>query len=501
MAPHGQTVPHDPPGVLKQRYVTAAAVLAWGAYAALVYVVLVRGLQLARDTAFPLTIGNIGTVERAEPINIWFPLFPVAFFLAALLPLATKYCIAFIVSIKGKDALSRWAKGILIVITLACIVSTLTATGPLMIESASGKYREAAVQGELVEARRDAEQANYDRMAESLKTMQTGTSVEAAAAREGVAGWSAKVAIAKKQLDAGQLPQARYDRIERASSAAAAREDLERKMQEQQVKIASLPTASTAVASVKSDESHGAQEFAEVSSAYWPLSAFFALEMIAVFFGLIELVLMLTRDRQLADWEAVHNQPTEQAGIDLRITDGTDQWQPTPQETTFDEEGNELVPVRRKKEVYYRKKGGKKKDDAQAPLNASDSRAPVANQVELQPNDLGADDVLRATADASGEVLDSNPTADLHSVDALQSEPFSDAERDAWIDRNLGSDLDDSSAEELTATRAAYESSFEGQGQDEVDEVGVQQEPEDHDTDPAETPLPNGEGVLIKAAE
>ena len=390
MAPHGQTVPLDPPNVLKQRYVTAAAVLAWGAYGALVYVVLVRGLQLARDTAFPLTIGKIGWGELDPPLQIWFPLFPVAFALALLLPLATKYCIAFIVSIKGKDALSRWAKGILILITLACVISTLTATGPLMVESYSDKYREAAVNGELVDARREAEQANYDRMAESLKTMQTGTSVESAAAREGVAGWSAKVAIAKKQLDAGQLPQARYDRIERAGSAAAAREDLERKMQEQQVKIATLPTASTAVASVHSDESHGVQEFSSVASAYWPLVSFFALEMIAVFFGLIQLVLEMTRDRQLAEWDASQAKDAEKTDW-LQISDQTDKPAVMPQETILEEdpETGELVEkirVRYKNEDYFRKKPSPRKPKAAKP----DSRAPVIDPV-AEPEQIASD--------------------------------------------------------------------------------------------------------------
>jgi len=405
MQPHLQAAPADPPGVIKKYLVDAARILAWGAYAALVYVVLVRGLQLARDTAFPLTIGKIGWGEIDPPLQIWFPLFPVAFALALLLPLATKYCIAFIVSIKGKDALSRWAKGILILITLACVISTLTATGPLMVESYSDKYREAAVNGELVDARRDAEQANYDRMAESLKTMQTGTSVESAAAREGVAGWSAKVAIAKKQLDAGQLPQARYDRIERAGSAAAAREDLERKMQEQQVKIATLPTASTAVASVHSDESHGVQEFSSVASAYWPLVSFFALEMIAVFFGLIQLVLEMTRDRQLADYEASQAKDAEKTDW-LQISDQTDKPAVMPQETILEEdpETGELVEKireRHKNEDYFRKKPSPRKPKAAK----VDSRAPVIDPM-AEPEQIAVDelDTQKEVASAQDEL-------------------------------------------------------------------------------------------------
>ena len=520
MQPHLQAAPADPPGVIKKYLVDAARLLAWGAYGALVYVVLVRGLQLARDTAFPLTIGKILWADFDPPILLWFPLFPVAFCLALLLPLATKYCIAFIVSIKGKDALSRWAKGILIVITLACVISTLTATGPLMVESYAGKYREAAVNGELVEARKGAEQANYDRMAESLKTMQTGTSVESAAAREGVAGWSAKVAIAKKQLDAGQLPQARYDRIERASSAAAAREDLERKMQEQQVKIATLPTASTAVATVTSDESHGAQQFASVASAWWPMVSFFALEMIAVFFGLIQLVLEMTRDRQLADWEAVHAQPTEDAGVDLRITDGTDQWQVEPQTVEYDEEGNELVKVRRRKEVHYRRKPKPKKDESQAPLNADDPRASAANQLSSEELEtMGADDVAEERDQDSQEADD---FAGEPVLSAAMEGSLADSDGDALFD--MREDYQSEPSESLTHAQPEEDQQDLGaDDRDGADDFGgpdlLDDEPLDaapletpdeqalwnEDQAPselaqpenAETPLPNGEGIVV----
>lgn len=477
MAPHGQTVPHDPPGVIKLYLIQAARLLAWGAYGALVYVVLVRGLQLARDTAFPLTIGKIGWGEVNPPINIWFPLFPVAFALAGLLPLATKYCIAFIVSIKGKDPLSRWAKGILTVITLACIVSTLTATGPLMIESAGGKYREAAVKGELVEARLNAEKQIYADMQTSLDKLKTASSYEGAAAREGVAGWSAKVAIAKKQLDAGQLDQWRYDRIERAGSAAAAREDLERQMRDQQVKIASLPTASTAVASVKSEESHGAQEFAETTSAWWPLVSFFALEMIAVFFGLIQLVLEMTRDRQLAEWEAAHTKE-EDGGI-LRLEDQIDRPQVMPQDFQRDEFGRKLIKYRfgynPDGSICYKwrlapgeKARTQEEADAQAAAfdgakrnpadwfvrHESDSRAPVANQVEQ--------------SDGTGENI---PGADRSNPSEAEfiSEPVGVA-GDSDDRASVGNEADSFGSVEHVDETSPLESEPVGEGQGELDE-------------------------------
>lgn len=531
----------DPPGVTPAWLVRSVNAIAWLFVAILVMTVFLRSLDIARDKAVPLEVTHAGT--WVGQLAFFFPLFAPLVLAAIALPWTAKVIIPAFCTFDWKDKRQRAPKVWCGVIAVCVAIVTMTSGFPLYHGAFNERFKQEAVKLEQVDQSRAKLQADLAAIEADLKdiTNPALTTYQAQASREGAAAWAKRVAIAKAQNDY------QADAIERAL-ASAERGDQLRKQRSEAIKaLAMAPTKAAALEQVKGAESYGSDKLVDFINAWWGFALFIVIELCALIAGWIAYMMMMLRTRQLADWEAVHNAPVPEAGIDLRITDGTDQWQPVPQETTYDPDtGDELIPVRRRKEVHYRRKP-KKKDDAQAPLNASDPRAPVANQVELgdestSPEPLPPSWKEPPSADAGGDFTD--PTAGE-----------TDTSEGLDLDRR-GGEFDAGAMEldqgrDLKATRTAYESSFEGQGQDEVDEgrgpildslsgsddpadadgldagfiasetalnapletpdepitwddesqPSEPQEPEYHDQETAETHLPNGEGVLVRAAE
>jgi hypothetical protein len=364
--------------------------------------------------------------------------------------------------------------------------------------------RTGAVQVQQAAANKAAVDAEIDELRSQLRVLtedgQARPTIEGKAAREGAAGWPVKVAEAESQFKAGQPVD--VNRIRRAQSAAIAADTLRDKITTKIGQKAAMPTEA-AVADRVVKEGDSATAVVDFVKQWRSLLLALIADLGALFCTWLAMRLTDIRAQQLADWEAVHNAPVSEAGVDLRITDGTDQWQPVPNETTYDENGDELIPVRRRKEVHYRRKA-KKKDDAQAPLNATDPRAPVANQVGSEPRELESEAPLEVVREAYDSSFEGRDEVDAQE-DQQADEPL-DAETSEAVfsvQAEEGNAAEDGAGAELSGgiLDAPLQTPDEQITWDDEGEPSEPQEPEDHDQDTAETPLPNGEGVLVKAAE
>lgn len=499
---------NDPPGVTPAWLVRSVNAIAWLFVLILVMTVFLRSLDIARDKAVPLEITHAGT--WVGQIAFFFPLFAPLVLAAVALPWTAKVIIPAFCTFDWKDKRQRAPKIWCGVIAVFVAIVTMTSGFPLYHGAFNERFKQEAVRMEQVDQSHAKLEADLAAIEADLKdiTNPALTTYQAQASREGAAAWAKRVAIAKAQNDW------QADAIERAL-ASAERGDQLRKQRSEAIKaLAVAPTKAQAMEQVKGVESYGSDKMVDFINAWWGFALFIVIELCALIAGWLAYMMAMVRTRQLADWESVHSEPVADAGIDLRITDGTDQWQPVPNETTYDENGDELIPVRRRKEVHYRRKP-KKKDDAQAPLNATDPRAPVANQVVSEPRELESEaplEVVREAYDSSfegqdevddqGEQHADEPLASLQNDFASLPDPVDNIHDDTDLGvRGSFSDGVDSVLAEDGVDAAPLETPDEQITWDDEGEQAEPQEPEYHDQDPAETPLPNGEGVLVKAAE
>lgn len=584
----------DIPGAPAAWLCRAADFASWVLIVSLMYFLWLYTLEIAGDRAIPLRLGEAGiwTLNAA----FYWPLL-IGFTLSAIgLPLLTKIGIPIYCELNYKKPGQGWPKFWMLV--LIVLTSFVLIAGNLHIinDARLEKNRAGAVKTEQADMARGALEANLASINQDLAdiTNPALTTYQAQAAREGAESWAKRVAIAKAQKDY------QADAIARAQAAAERGDALRAQRKEAIAALAAAPTKAAAVDRVVKDGDWATGIADEVDKAR---SLLFSVvqDIAALLMGWIAYRLWQVRSQKIADHEAA--QAKEEDGGDLRITDQTQIPQPIPGEVQmFEEPAGSGIMVEKifvrtgykedgvTPHGYWRqlpRKRSKSQEEADAAAaerdngqrnpadwfvrNASDSRAPVANQVEL-----GDENALETALDVGGEmaqhsagrlgddIRDAGNAVDVVDMGGVDSSTSGfDVVRSS--DGDLG-DRDDPNLvlDRQESIRTAYESSFEGQGQDEVDaqedqpsalaetsmgdeegapasdvpassgieadesepelveialdaaplqtpdeqitwddesEPSEPQEPEYHDPETAETPLPNGEGVLVKAAE
>jgi len=520
---------NDPPGVIPAKLPRAIDQIGWAFTWGCVGFLLYFTWSAAGDKAVALEINQFLWWQNIG-LKLWLPLVVPYTIISVAVPILVKFGLPMFMEFDGKKPRQAWPKWWSAVLVVGGSLVIIAGSFVVQNDARLEQNRTGAVQVQQAAANKAAVDAEIDELRSQLRVLtedgQARPTIEGKAAREGAAGWPVKVAEAESQFKAGQPVD--VNRIRRAQSAAIAADTLRDKITTKIGQKAAMPTEA-AVADRVVKEGDSATAVVDFVKQWRSLLLALIADLGALFCTWLAMRLTDIRAQQLADWNAVHNAPVSEAGVDLRITDGTDQWQPVPNETTYDENGDELIPVRRRKEVHYRRKA-KKKDDAQAPLNASDSRAPVANQVVSEPRELESEaplEVVREAYDSSFEGRDGadeplvsgneNPSPDAH-LQLLEVEethsglPDESPERmaeyvrdgevlDALGERGTEASLTGDDAGGDDQLNAPLEAPDEQITWDDEGEQAEPQEPEDHDQNPAETPLPNGEGVLVKAAE
>ena len=460
----------DPPGVVPAWLVRMADLTSWILIAALMYFLFLWTLEISGDRATPLLISKAGIWELNTAF--YWPLL-IGFLGSAIgLPLLAKIGIPIFCELSFKKPGQGWPKFwmlILIILTsLVIIAGNMHVINGARLE----KNREGAVKVELNDQARGALQANLDAINQDLAdiTNPALTTYQAQASREGAAAWAKRVAIAQAQKDY------QADAIARALAAAERGDQLRADRKAAMLALAGAPTQAAAAERIVTQGDWVTSLVDEIDRVRAVMLGAVQ-DLAALLLGWIAYRLAAVRKQQLADWEAVHAEPHAEAGVDLRITDGTDQWQVEPQTVEYDEEGNELVKVRRRKEVHYRRKPKPKKDESQAPLNADDPRASAANQLELQGEEEVSDEAEQEAASAyqadAAETVGDDPWV----ADAV-TDPAREVEAQALPEGDI--------------THAPLEAPDEQALWNEVSETSELAQPEN-----AETPLPNGEGIVV----
>ena len=521
----------DPPGVTPLWLVRSVNRVAWLFVIILIMTVFLRSLDIARDKAVPLEVTHAGT--WVGQLAFFFPLFAPLVLAAVALPWTAKIVIPAFCTFDWKDKRQRAPKVWCGVIAVCVAIVTMTTGFPLYHGAYNERFKQEAVKLEQVDQSRAKLQADLSAIEADLKDLTNPalTTYQAQASREGAAAWAKRVAIAKAQNDY------QADAIERAL-AAAERGDQLRKQRSEAIKaLAVAPTKAAVMEQVKGAESYGSDKLVDFINAWWGFALFIVIELCALIAGWIAYMMMMLRTRQLADWEAVHNAPVAEAGIDLRLDDHSNETQVRPQETILEEdpETGELVEkirVRYKNEDYYRKKPQRKakpkKDDPRAaqmfdgvPEDGQNPQSEVSDESHTQGLGEPHGSTTKALQNSAGfsEAPVNAPEAGLDAdepigVQGAEADEGGISPAQAVQDDVSGYPLDDGiQSEEITSDSQAThdqsgladyaeadDGSLDGAALEASDEQVTWEETpeaEDAQSDGSETLLPNNEGVLV----
>ncbi len=333
----------------------------------------------------------------------------------------------------------RWRRGSLIAVGLlanALVIVSGTVVmnhnrqeqvrDDLVIEQSADQQRAALV------AQRDAIEARWETLTEP-----TNTTLQAQAARAGVAGWDAYIATARRQLEAGTISQQRFDLIERARGSAIAAETYQGQMDALTGQIAaSAPEAATAAVVV---DEVGAElnGFAQAVEVWRPPFVALIATLIGVlgsWWTLAMLEGMNPRDVLRSGW----------APEELRIEDKRDEAPITaqpmkpPREVVTDAEtGEELVKV--KPREYWRKRKGQPQKFAIEPEMPPDEKGVSKDGgARIGQSVAGALDVAAIVAQGAGDSTQPVANADEANADskadAQESQPVVQPEPPTELD-------------------------------------------------------------------
>lgn len=480
----------DPPGAIPASLVNSAKAASWIAFFALVYFLWLYTLGIAADRAESLHLTKFG--QWVGDIQFWFPhIFGFAA-VAVGIPYVAKIAIPVFMSLDWKANAwpKAWALFIALAVSLVVIAGTFTVQGHNIVE----KGREALVAEQTqqqgvaaLQARRDAIKQRWETL-----TASSNTTLQAQAARAGVAGWDAYIAAAKQQVAAGTTSPARLALIERAKGSAIAAEEYQKQMDDLTAQIAAAPTAASAAARVETGGAGWIQSTLDWLEGTRAILLSLVMDIVCLMMPWIALRLEQARNRQLAAFR----------GEDFIAKDGRPAWateaqmipdfreEETPRakpmvpnnEKVFDAEtGEELVKI--KPREYYRRAGKKKKGEA----------------VEMP-----ADPIV--LADESGLVFDSDSRAARSGVEegddlqhpgsegsVQQGDVASDQSAPTLPDDGAGgTDASDDQPEPQSTTDDLYAALGLTDTQVDDDFIGPRA---------PEKTLPNGEGVMLQAAE
>ena len=317
-----------------------------------------------------------------------------------------------------------WKRGTLIAVGLAANLLVIVSGTVVMNSNRQDHVREALVTEQRGDAGRAALVARHAAIKARWDTLTEGTTLQAQAARAGVAGWDAYIATARQQAAAGTISAARLALIERARGSAVAAEAYQHQMDEMTGQIAAAAPAAATAAHVEDTTGAPLDQFAQQVGVWRPVFVAIicsAIGVLSSWWVLAMLEGMNPRDVLRSGWaDEAH-----------RIEDKRDEPKGEVQP---------MVPPRQRRKVYnaetgeeetfvqghFRKTGKKKKraDGTMAeemeyvPPRPEDEKAAVAVD--------GGDDGLRSAGVVSHEV---DQFAD-GALDASQRPPSVDAVKD-----------------------------------------------------------------------
>jgi len=166
-----------------------------------------------------------------------------------------------------------WKRGTLIAVGLAANLLVIVSGTVVMNSNRQDHVREALVTEQrgdagraALVARRDAIQSRWATLTDS-----SNTTLQAQAARAGVAGWDAYIATARQQAQAGTISAARLALIERARGSAVAAEAYQHQMDDMTGQIAAAAPAAATAAHVEDTTGAPLDQFAQQVSVWRPV--------------------------------------------------------------------------------------------------------------------------------------------------------------------------------------------------------------------------------------
>lgn len=288
----------DPLGAIPESLVKSAKLASWIAFFALVYFLWLYTLDIAADRSAALHLTKAG--QWTGDIQFWFPYIFGFGAVAVGIPYVAKIAIPVFMSLDWRTNLwpKAWALLIALAVSLVVIAGTFTVQGHSIVE----KGRDALVAEQTqqqgvaaLEARRNAIDARWKSLTDS-----SNTTLQAQAARAGVAGWDSYIATAKRQAAAGTISESRLALIERAKGSAIAAEEYQKQMDDLTAQIASAPTAASAAARVETGGAGWIQSTMDWLEGTRAILLSLVMDIVCLMMPWIALRLEQARNRQLA---------------------------------------------------------------------------------------------------------------------------------------------------------------------------------------------------------
>lgn len=418
-----RTPDNDPAGVIPAKLPRAIDQIGWAFTWGCIGFLLYFTWSAAGNKAVALEIDQF-LWWRDLGIKLWLPLVVPYTIISVAVPILVKFGLPMFMQFQWGAPRQSWPKGWSAVLVVGGSLVIIAGSFVVQNDARLEQNRTGAVQVQQAAANKAAVDAEIGELRNQLRVLtedgQSRPTIEAKAAREGAAGWPAKITEAEAQEAAGRPVD--VDRFRRAKSAAIAADSLRDKITSKIGEKAAMPTEA-AVAKRVVEEGDSATAFVDFVKQWRSLLLALISDLGALFCTWLAMRLMDIRAQQLADWEAVHAAPVAEAGVDLRLEDQTDTAQPMPQESIWEEdpvtgELVEKIRMRRKKEEWFVTKTPRKLRKPK-----TDPRAPVANEVEEYngPTDEMAD--LPAPTDkTSVEGLQLGDAARPAATEATESE-------------------------------------------------------------------------------
>lgn len=166
----------------------------------------------------------------------------------------------------------RWRRGTLIAVGLLANAIVILSGTVVMNANRQEQVRADLVVEQSAEQGRAALQARYTAVEQRWRTLTepSNTTLQAQAARAGVAGWDAYISTARQQAAAGTITPERLALIERARGSAVAAEAYQQQMDDLTGQIAAAAPEAATQSVVRDDVGAGMNGFAQQVQVYRP---------------------------------------------------------------------------------------------------------------------------------------------------------------------------------------------------------------------------------------
>jgi len=315
----------------------------------------------------------------------------------------------------------RWRRGTLIAVGILANLLVIISGTVVMNQNRQGQVREGMVIEQRADAGRAAIVARRDAVHQRWVTLTepSNTTLQAQAARAGVAGWDAYIATARQQATAGTITPQRLALIERARGSAVAAEAYQQQEDALTGQIAAAAPVAATQAHVQDDVGQGMDWFAQRVEVYRPPFVAFICTLIGIFgawWTLAMLEHLNPRDVLRSGW-ASEAERIEDLRSEASIV--PEPMKPAREVVTDAETGEELVKVK----PHWRKlKKGR-------PQRVEVTPEPLPDEVGVPPELDNRDSELRALATETDNPV---PQADVEeAVLAVNTEAVVDTPSEA----------------------------------------------------------------------